>query len=724
MEASGGTPASGHPAFQWSSGDPIDRTPVQDIWVRTSLGTAADTLPDGTTLLGKPIFKWYVECDGAGCSALTPSTGEVQPTNTSSNPITCNAQKNAATGTRDMSSYGRDLYWCGYGAQDFLTFSQWYRDDSSVNETIRSTLTLDETSPGSDSFVFEDSGGFFPIDGLGFGNEGTRGHNFSFTSEVRYWFEYDATAGAQLDFLGDDDVWVFVNGRLVVDISGTHGADSGSITLDNSATDIEGTLLNLIDGEVYEIVVFQAERNESGSNYKLTLSGFSLATSVCESTCGDGIQASNEVCDNGNSCADSSSCSDGFCDDLSQCNDDSAYDGCTTNCQLGAYCGDSAPLSPAEDCDDGENTALYSVTGADACAQGCVWAGYCGDGEQDVGFEQCDGGIDCDTDCTLSARCGDDSLDSGEVCDDGALNGTLSSECAVDCRYKCGNGALDAGEQCDPGEGSFSSTYGGCLPRIAGVQLGCSNGAFCGDGVQNGMEECDDGLNDGSYGTCAAGCSLPPRCGDDVVQETAGEVCDEAALNTATLYLANGGGDCTTACQAVRYCGDGILTNGEVCDDGTNDENPGSCLSDCSAWVPLSLCGTNAQLDTGEQCDASIPGTTAGSCDSQCRLSCGNGVVESAAPFSETCDDGVNDGSYGTCSTECQFAAYCGDGTANGNETCDLGSGNSDTSYGLSECNLSCQRAPYCGDGRIDSSQGEECDSVSGCVNCRWQVIR
>ena len=36
-------------------------------------------------------------------------------------------------------------------------------------------------------------------------------HNFSFTSEIRYWFPYDSTKTYTLEFLGDDDVWMFVN---------------------------------------------------------------------------------------------------------------------------------------------------------------------------------------------------------------------------------------------------------------------------------------------------------------------------------------------------------------------------------------------------------------------------------------------------------------------------------------------------------------------------------
>jgi fibro-slime domain-containing protein len=686
----------GHVAFQWSSNDPIDHTPEEDIWVRTTLGTITDTLPDGTSLLGKPIFKWYAECDGDGCYDIVPGSGVTQPSNTGS-AADCNAVKYGGTGTRFIDADDRDVYFCGYGAQDFHTFSQWYRDVSSINQTIRARLTLERQAAGS--YAFEDNS-FFPLDGVGFGNEDWS-HNFHFTSEVRYWFRYDAAANATLTFDGDDDVWVFVNGRLTVDISGTHGEITDSVTVNASVTDIEGTPLDLVDGEVYEIVVFQAERNTSGSNYRLTLQDFSLVSSTCASICGDGIKASNEQCDLG----------DG---------NDGSYGGCTDTCQLADYCGDGVK-NGAEQCDDGRNSAIYSETPRSACAPGCVFAPYCGDGNVAVGIEQCDGGDGCESDCTLKPRCGDGAVDTGEQCDDGALNGSPSSGCDVACRYKCGNGTTDAGEQCDPGAGNFSSAYNGCLPAI-GDQPGCILGPHCGDGVRNGSEACDDGRNDGSYGTCAPGCELGTRCGDGVIQQTAGEICDAGDANTTELYAAAGKGRCTTACRPVGYCGDGAVTHGEGCDDGINDGSAGSCKPDCSAWVELASCG-NGTVDTGEQCDdGSENGTSSSRCDMRCRIRCGNGVVDP----DEQCDDGVNDGRYGTCAATCLLADYCGDGIVNGPEQCDQGELNASDTYGLNLCDSGCRWAPFCGDGRIQAEHGEECDQEPGCANdeCRWVRLR
>jgi fibro-slime domain-containing protein len=102
-------------------------------------------------------------------------------------------------------------------------------------------------------------------------------HNFSFTSEIRYYFKYEAGKAFQVDINGDDDVWVFVNKKLAVDLGGVHMPVEGSVTLDASSA----TKFGLTDGKVYEIAVFQAERQTNSSTFKITLGGFNTAPSTC-----------------------------------------------------------------------------------------------------------------------------------------------------------------------------------------------------------------------------------------------------------------------------------------------------------------------------------------------------------------------------------------------------------------------------------------------------------
>jgi len=281
------------------------------------------------------------------------------------------------------------------------TFNQWYRDVATVNQTFVQPLKLDRQTDGSYRFY---SSNFFPLTGLGWGNEGNA-TNFHFTSEVRYWFQYGG--GEVLDFCGDDDVWVFVNKKLALDLGGLHGEECGTVNVDS---------LGLTSGKVYEIVVWQAERHTTQSNYKLTLRGFFKQKSVCVSKCGDGVKTPDEACDDGKN--------------------DGSYGSCTPDCKRAAYCGDSTVQTPPEDCDDGVNLSTYG-----GCAPGCKKAPYCGDGKVDGAFgELCDDGVldgsygGCTKTCKLGPRCGDGVVqaDKGETCDDG--NTTNGDGCSAVCR--------------------------------------------------------------------------------------------------------------------------------------------------------------------------------------------------------------------------------------------------------------------------------------------------
>jgi fibro-slime domain-containing protein len=145
------------------------------------------------------------------------------------------------------------------------TFADWYHTVEGVNEGFDKTITLTEDPPGSETYVF-DSASFFPLgpnEGLGVSPMGNNpnGKNFLFTTEIHLNFTYQE--GQVFTFRGDDDLWIFVNNRIALDLGSMHGPEQGQIDFDAMAG-----ALAISPGGVYAMDIFHAERHTSGSNFR------------------------------------------------------------------------------------------------------------------------------------------------------------------------------------------------------------------------------------------------------------------------------------------------------------------------------------------------------------------------------------------------------------------------------------------------------------------------
>jgi cysteine-rich repeat protein len=116
-------------------------------------------------------------------------------------------------------------------------------------------------------------------------------------------------------------------------------------------------------------------------------------------------------------------------------------------------------------------------------------------------------------------------------------------------------------------------------------------------------------------------------CGDEQINDDRNETCDEGSLNSNTAPNA-----CRLSC-VLASCGDGIVDDGEQCDDN-NLNNEDGCDSACVVEV------------------------------------CGDGIVQ--AGLGEACDEGANNSDIlpGACRSTCQ-PAFCGDGVIDQGEECD-----------------------------------------------------
>ena len=298
----------------------------------------------------------------------------------------------------------------------------------------------------------------------------------------------------------------------------------------------------------------------------------------------------------------------------------------------------------------------------------------------------------------VSNPCGNSSLDTGEVCDDG--NRLDGDYCSADCKTATGS---------------------------------------CGDGTKQSNEVCDQGASNSNAWAfaqhCGTNCQWAPSCGDAQIGGT--EYCDGSNLNSKTCATALAQGftgslscnlNCTfntSACYAP-YCGDGVKFGNEGCDDQNITVSDG--------------CSASCQVETGWACTQNSAGKSTCARAAQC----GDGVVTSP----ETCEPSVTNLScaYGqqSCSVcnNCvsqpgTVVGYCGDATIQSanNETCDgtnfgsktcaseVGAGSTGSLSCSSSCTVStasCSAVPRCGDGILGNTAGEQCDPPSASLNCAY----
>jgi fibro-slime domain-containing protein len=162
-------------------------------------------------------------------------------------------------------------------------FPSWFTDYAPINMTIdywidfvgpvNGVYTFDRTEPNP--FLPVDDGANCPVmpqtpcmrgNSLNYPT-----HNYALTFELHTNFVY--RPGMVFSFTGDDDVWVFINGKLALDLGGIHAAITGTINLDQIAAThglTPGT--GGPNDPTYRLDFFWAERHVTKSNFRIDTS--------------------------------------------------------------------------------------------------------------------------------------------------------------------------------------------------------------------------------------------------------------------------------------------------------------------------------------------------------------------------------------------------------------------------------------------------------------------
>jgi len=138
-------------------------------------------------------------------------------------------------------------------------------------------------------------------------------------------------------------------------------------------------------------------------------------------------------------------------------------------------------------------------------------------------------------------------------------------------------GAVPGGDAAPPPPGTDAATP----PPPPGTDAALP--AFCGNGVVDPGEPCDDGNNGVQTDACLDGC-IAAFCGDGYVRSGL-EVCDDGLANSNFVPDA-----CRTSCVPAS-CGDSVVDTGEGCDDGNTSSGDG-CSATCVVEAPSTCAGT------------------------------------------------------------------------------------------------------------------------------------
>lgn len=170
-------------------------------------------------------------------------------------------------------------------------FYRWFHNTNKSQRVDGRKVTF-TTNDGGHTYIYGNKG-VFPIDDFDFSADDPttikyNGTNFHYTAHLQFALRVKADGTEIFKFEGDDDVWVFLNNKLILDIGGLHEMLTGYFTInsDNTITtytqdklssdEMTKRTYSLSDfgikkGDIVNLDFFYAERSTTESNMRITI---------------------------------------------------------------------------------------------------------------------------------------------------------------------------------------------------------------------------------------------------------------------------------------------------------------------------------------------------------------------------------------------------------------------------------------------------------------------